>query len=98
MASDDIGVIVHGWVLTDPEHRLLRQIQVSPGEKSAAIMQSASKLLSNHHGSPVDLLRIEGGEVIYVAEEVREHLPESVRELAAEKEGLTALAQRQAGG
>ena len=87
--------VVHGWVLTDESHNLLRQMQTNPSEKSTAIMGNAIKQFTCHHVNPVDLLRIEDGEVKFVDDSVRDLLTPETLERADEAERRTADADRQ---
>lgn len=87
-------LMVHGWVLTDAGHNLLRHLQTSKAEKSSVIMDCAIKAFTLHHLNPVDVLRIEDGEVKFVDETVRALLSDEARELADEAEGRVAVAER----
>ena len=86
--------VVHGWVLTDESHNLLCQVQMNKSAKSSAIMDNAIKAFTCHHLNPVDLLRIENGEVRFADDSVRALLSPEVLELADEAEGRTAGADR----
>lgn len=63
-------VITHGWLLIGERGQIHFEKQTNASDVSGRMMARAKALLSCERYEPVDLLRIEGGKTVFVADSV----------------------------
>lgn len=72
--------IMHGWVLTDTDHKLLRSYVLDGSRQSEAIMRRAIDVFTDSRTNEELIFQAAGGEVVHIDERLADLLKDEVKE------------------